>query len=260
MNVAARLTWLTRIGFAARGMLYIVIAVLIMRLGRAEDPAGALQYLGDRSGAVLLVVIAAGLVAYGVWRLSDAGFNIERHPASAKGHVERVGAGVSGVIHLLLAWQAIELLQGVRASGDSTEDGARMAMTLPGGPVLVMLGGAVFAGLAAYQLVKAVKASYLKHLEPQVARQPWARWSGRIGYAARGVVFAISGWLLVQAGLHSDADEAGGMAQALAWLDNPVDLIIGLGLLGFGIFSLIEARFRVLRDVPIDGAVRRMVG
>ena len=46
-------------------------------------------------------------------------------------------------------------------------------------------------------------------------RQPWARWSGRAGYAARGVVFIISGYLLLRAGFHEQASEAGGMDEAL---------------------------------------------
>lgn len=259
MDIDARLTWLTRIGFAARGLLYIVIAVLIARAGRAEDPAGALQYLGERSGSVLIVIIAAGLVGYGIWRLSDAAFNIERHEDGAKGYAERVGAGLSGVIHLVLAWQAIRLLQGVRSAGDGTENGARMAMALPGGPALLVLAGMLLGLLGLYQLVKAAKGSFLEHLKPSVATQPWAQWSGRLGYAARGVIFAISGWFLAQAGLDSDAKDAGGMAQALAWLDSPVDLIVAAGLLGFGLFSLIEARFLILRDVPVNRAVRRMM-
>ena len=63
MNTGARLTTLTRLGFAVRGALYIVIALLILRTGRAEDPAGALAYLGEGGGRLLLVLMAAGLTA-----------------------------------------------------------------------------------------------------------------------------------------------------------------------------------------------------
>jgi hypothetical protein len=105
--------------------------------------------------------------------------------------------------------------------------------------------------------VKAVKGSFLRYLEPRIAQQPWAQWSGRAGYAARGLVFLISGYLLLRAGLEEQAREAGGMAQVLSWLTDPFDLIVGAGLLGFGLFSLIEARFRQLHDVPVDAVVRR---
>jgi hypothetical protein len=258
MTASSRLTFLTRIGFATRGLLYIVIAILIVRTGRAEDPSGALEFLGKGGGQLLLGVTAAGLFAYGLWRLADMALDIERHGSDRKGLVERAGAGFSGIVHLFLAWQAIRLIRGAASSsGDSTREGAEMALELPGGWVLVMLGAAVLLALGAVQLVKAAKGSFLRYLEPQIAQQPWAQWSGRIGYAARGVVFLISGYLLAKAGLDERAGEAGGMAQVLSWLTSPFDWIVGAGLFGFGLFSLIEARFRQLHDVPIDDAVRR---
>jgi hypothetical protein len=257
MNASARLTLLTRIGFATRGLLYLVIAFLIVRTGRAEDPSGALEYLGRGGGRVLLGVMAAGLLGYGIWRLMDAAFDIERHGSDRKGATERLGAGISGLVHLFLAWQAVRLIQGVAASGDSTQGGTQAALQLPGGPALVILAGAVLFAVGIIQLVKAAKATFLRYLDPQVAKQPWAQWSGRAGYAARGLVFMISSYFLVRAGLEEEASEAGGMAQALSWLTSPWDMVIGAGLFGFGVFSLIEARYRQLHDVPVDGLVKR---
>jgi hypothetical protein len=43
----------------------------------------------------------------------------------------------------------------------------------------------------------------------------------------------------------------------LAWLEQPFDVVVALGLFGFGLFGLIEARFRRLHDVPVDGLMRR---
>lgn len=257
MNASSRLTALTRIGFATRGLLYLVIALLILRTGRAEDPSGAIEYLGQGGGQVLLSVIATGLTAYGIWRLADATLDIERHGSDRKGAMERAGAGVSGAIHLLLAWQAVQLMRGVASSGDGTREGARTAMQLPGGWALVLLGALVLAALGAVQLAKAAKGSFLRYLEPAVAKQPWVQWSGRAGYAARGLVFLISGYLLARAGIEEQAAEAGGMQRVLSWLTSPFDLIVGVGLLAFGLFSLVEARYRQLHDVPVDGAIRR---
>lgn len=137
MTASARLTALTRVGFAVRGLLYLVIAFLILRTGRAEDPSGAIEYLGRGGGRVLLLVIAAGLTAYGIWRLADAGLDIERHGAGHSGKLERAGAALSGLIHLFLAWQSIQLMRGAALSGDGTQAGARLALRLPGGWVLV---------------------------------------------------------------------------------------------------------------------------
>lgn len=258
MNASARLTTLTRIGFAVRGLLYLVIAFLILRTGRAEDPAGAIAYLGEGGGQLLLGAMAAGLVGYGVWRLADAALDIERHGDDRSGIAERVGAAASGAIHLFLAWQAVRLIQGAAQAGNGAQDGARAALELPGGPALVMIGGAVIALVGVVQLMKAAKGTFLRYLDPAVARQPWAQWSGRAGYAARGAVFLVSAYFLLRAGVASRASEAGGMAEVLAWLESPLDVLVALGLAAFGLFGLIEARFRRLHDVPVDGLVQRV--
>lgn len=245
----AGLTLLTRLGFAARGLLYLVIAYLLIRIGRAESPSGALDYLAQGGGEALLLAMIAGFVAYGVWRMADALFNVEHHEAGTKGLRERLGAAGSGIVHLLLAWQAVRLLQGSRSGGGGSEAGAQDALSLPGGELVLILAGAVLIGVGAFQVVKATKCSFLRHLEPGVANQPWAKWLGRAGYGARGVVFAISGYFLVRAGLQNEASEAGGIEEALAWLSEPWNLIVAAGLFGFGLYSLIEARFRVLHGV-----------
>lgn len=257
MNANARLTTLTRIGFATRGLLYTVIGLLVVRTGRTEDPSGAIEYLGRGGGQLLLGVMAAGLAAYGIWRLADAALDIERHGTDRKGVMERIGAGFSGAIHLLFAFQAIQLMRGAALSGDGAQEGARTAMQLPGGWALVLVGAAGLVVVGAIQLVKAVKGSFLRYLEPSAAKQAWVQWSGRSGYAARGLVFLISGYFLVRAGIDGQSSEAGGMARVLSWLTSPIDLIVGAGLLAFGIFSFVEARYRRLHDVPVDETIRR---
>lgn len=262
MDASARLTALTRIGFAARGLVYVVIGMLLIRAGRPEGPSGALQYLAEGGGELFMMLISAGFGAYGLWRLADALFNIERHPPDAKGLRERLGAGGSGVVHLLLAWQAVRLFRGDAAGReDSTAEASDAALSLLGPDELTLpAAGAVLLAAGAFQLIKAAKCSYLRHLEPQIASRDWAKWIGRLGYGARGIVFLISGYFLLKAGLQQPSGEAGGIEGALAWLDNPWDVLVAGGLIAFGLYSLVEARFRILHDVPVkeiaDGSVR----
>ena len=260
MNASARLTNLTRVGFAARGLLYLVIAYLVVHSGRAEDPSGALRVLAEGAGRWLLILVTLGLLAYGLWRLSDAALNIEGHEQGKKGLVKRLGAGASGVVHLFLAWQAVRLIQGAAGSsggGSGAEEGAQTALSLPGGQLMLMIAGLVLIGTGLFQFVKAYKFSFCDNLDRRVADEPWVRWTGRGGYAARGLVFLITGYFLAQAGLQEQAGEAGGMAEALAWLTSPWDIIVALGLALFGIFSLIEARYRVIHQVPVEGMAHK---
>lgn len=253
MNQAAsRLTMLTRLGFAARGLLYLVIAALVITTGRTEDPAGALRFLGQGGGKVLLIILTAGLIAYGIWRLSDAAFDIERHGNGKSAMAERAGAAASGLVHFFLAWQAIKLTEGIASAQEGgAQQQASSVLQLPGGATLLLLGGLILVGVGIFQLVKAVKASFLKHLEPRIASENWVEWTGRAGYAARSIVFLITGAFLFNSGLAEQASEAGGMAEALTWLNHPWDSVVAAGLMAFGLFSLIEARYRVLRDIPV---------
>jgi hypothetical protein len=57
----SRFQLLTRLGFAGRGLLYIVIGLLVILTGRTEDLTGALEYLGHGVGKVLLAVLAIGM-------------------------------------------------------------------------------------------------------------------------------------------------------------------------------------------------------
>lgn len=258
-QAAARLTTLTRLGFAARGLLYLVIAVLVISTGRTEDPAGALQYLGQGGGRVLLIILTVGLVAYGIWRLSDAAFDIEGHGTGKSAMAERAGAAATASVHFFLAWQAIKLTQGIAGAQEGgAQEQASSVLQMPGGATLLLVGGLILVGVGIFQLVKAAKASFLKHLEPRIAAENWVEWTGRAGYAARGIVFLITGAFLFNAGLADQASEAGGMADALAWLNDPWDSIVAVGLLAFGLFSLIEARYRVLRDVPVGELGHRL--
>src|SRR5690348_12843159 len=101
---------LTRLGFAARGLLYMLIAALVILTGETEDLTGALEYVGHGLGKLLLAVLAVGMAGYGLWRLSDAAFGMEsgRHRWKAWG--KRIAAATSGCIYSWLAFKAARIL------------------------------------------------------------------------------------------------------------------------------------------------------
>jgi hypothetical protein len=69
--------------------------------------------------------------------------------------------------------------------------------------------------------------------------------------AARGIVFCVSGFFLIQAARQSDASEARGLGEALQVLAQqpygPWILgIVALGLVAYGIYMVLQARYRRL--------------
>jgi hypothetical protein len=82
-------------------------------------------------------------------------------------------------------------------------------------------------------------------------KDSWATWSGRIGYAARGVVFCIIGFFIIQAALDFNPTEAKGLDEALGTLAQNyfgawVLGIVAVGLIAYGFYMLVEARYRKL--------------
>ncbi len=250
MDRVASLETATRIGFAARGLLYFTIGFLVIRAGRTVSQSGALEYLNTGSGKLAVAVMAIGFVAYGVWRLTEALVDSEGHGSDAKGLAARAGGIVSGITHIGLAYAAASLATGIgaRASGDPAERGAAMALTLPGGVAMLWVAGAILIGTGAYQMLKAVRLGFLRYIDADAARSPAVKWIGRLGYAARGVVFLAMGAFLIQAARRARAAEAGGIDQVLDWFPESLQLVVAAGLALFGLFSLVEARYRRITD------------
>lgn len=250
---------LTRLGFAARGLMYTLVAWLSLRAGRGEDTAGALDYLNGGAGKVILCLMALGFFFYGLWRVAGAWLDSEGHGSDRKGIAIRLGGVGSGLIHFGFFYYVARLLLGERGGGGSSEraeQGAATALSLPGGQTLVIIAAIAFLAVGLYQIYKGAKGKFLRHLDDRAARQAWVRLAGRLGYAARGVVFLVVGYFMAKAGFDENPGEAGGMAEALASLPRTVRIGVASGLGLFGLFSLVEARHRVIRD-PADMLPRR---
>jgi hypothetical protein len=107
------------------------------------------------------------------------------------------------------------------------------------------------------QLYKAGTCSFLEHLDER-ARQPVAKWLGRIGFAARGVVFLTLAWLLARGALLHSVAGAGGLEQALDALRGPLEVPVAAGLFVFGLYSIVEARYRSIHKPPTEHIKRKV--
>ena len=79
----------------------------------------------------------------------------------------------------------------------------------------------------------------------------WAIRVGRFGLAARAVVLGVSGVLVLQAARAYDPSRAGGIREVLRILGRQYASgwllgLVALGLVAFGIFGLVEARYRTI--------------
>lgn len=251
----------TRLGFAARALMYVLLGWIALRTGRSEGNAEVLEYLQGGAGQVVLAVMAIGFFAYGLWRLIEAAVDSEGHGGDAKGVAVRIGGAVSGLVHFALGVYAMRLATSDTGSGGGTaaEEGAATALSLPGGTVLLMVAAASLIATAGYQFVKSAKGTFLKHLQVEAARRSWVKWAGRAGYAARGVVFLIMGWFLWRAAQDHNAGRAGDVGSALEALSGPLQAAVAVGLLLFGIFSAVEAVYRRINNPEVISRLQSRV-
>ncbi|MES2523847.1 MAG: DUF1206 domain-containing protein [Gemmatimonadota bacterium] len=264
-SASPALVFFGRAGYAAKGIVYIVIGVLAARAafgrgGQATDTKGALGVIGDGPfGTVALALIAAGLLGYMAWRLVAAITDAEGEGNKPTKLVVRAAQAGRGLLYGALGLQAIRFLQG-RGGGEGSapEDWSARLLQLPYGRFLVGAAGLGMIGYAIYQLYRASSDKKVrKHLDLGYAGHTQATWIvrlGKFGIAARAVVFGMIGVLLIRAARESDPSEAGGIGQSLRELANGdngqiVFPIVAIGLAAYGVYQIATARYRRMRAV-----------
>jgi hypothetical protein len=256
---------IARLGYGARGAVYIVVGALALLAsvgqgGRAGDSKDALRaVLAGPFGAVVVALIAIGLLGFALWRLVEAVTDADRRGTSAKGLAIRGAHLISAGLYLGLAVSAASLSLGLGMSGgDGMHDGTAWLLGRPFGRWLVALGGLAVIGGGFGFLGKAWRGDVTDRLALDArARARWAGPIGRFGYAARGLAFLIIGGFLIVAAWHQRSSDAKGLAEAFALLRaQPYGgILLGLvaaGHAAFGAFGLIQARYRHIDAPDID--------
>jgi hypothetical protein len=251
---------LARFGYATKGVVYIVVGGMATLAafglgGETTDVRGALQEIETKPfGRAVLITVAFGLVGYVLWRWVQALADTERKGTKLKGILIRIGYFFSGAVYAGLALTAAKVLIDVDEPDSSSqlqEQWIARVMSMPFGRTLIILTGGFVIGFGLYQIYKGIKAKFRKRLklgEMNETKDTWATWSGRIGYAARGLVFCIIGFFVIQAALHFEPDEAKGLDEALQTLaENYYGAwalgVVAVGLIFYGFYMLVEARY-----------------
>jgi hypothetical protein len=254
---------LGRFGHAAIGLVYATIGVLaaqaaLGRGGGTTDSQGALAWLVQRPhGHALLVALAVGLAGYAAWRVVEAILDTESKGSDPKGIAARLVYAGIGATYAALALSALRLglqwADGDGGGGDaSARDWTAWLLSQPFGQILVVAAGLVIVGVALFQFYVAYTEKFCDPLrmgELSGSQQRLVRLTGRVGYAARGVAFAIIGMLLAMAGLHARPAEARGLGGALDTLaEQPFGPwllgAVAVGLVAYGAFMLVQSLYR----------------
>jgi len=259
----------SRLGLVCRGTVYLLVGYLALRLalathGRGGAPAssaGAVQAVTEPAwGRVLLVLLVAGLGAYALTQLVEAAFRPARATGTMGRWRQRAVSSWGFLVYSVFCVSTARLLAETppkqTAQSEQRQDvGMTAALLRSGwGRLLIVLVGilVVAGGLEAGR--RAVRLNFRERFTVEHMSRALAiitRALGAFGCAARAVVFVLVGVFLVKAAVLSSAKQTKGLdaifrsvagAAYGSWLLG----LLASGILCYGLYCLVEARYRDL--------------
>jgi hypothetical protein len=244
------------LGLATRGVLYLVIAWLAgsIALGHTRQQAnqkGAIATLaGHRGGSVTLWILGLGLAAYSFWRLTEA---VVGTAAEGRKLGPRVQSLVRALSYAAFAVIAFQFVLGAHGQGQDQQQQSATARLIrhPSGRLLVGAIGVVVVAIGLWMIADGLRKRFVRELRVQELPRSTRELVivlGVVGNTARGAVFALAGWLALDAAMTSHPDKSAGLDGALRTLANrpygPLLLLaVAAGLFAFGLYGLAAARW-----------------
>jgi len=262
--------WLARGGLVAKGVSFGIVGVLAIGVaagsgGKATSRQGALQTLAQHTwGTVLLVLLAIGFSGYAIWRFVQA-FAEREDDGGEKGWLKKWGKRGGyigrGLIYAVLTFTTVKILIGSGERQSQSEKAHKTAAAVlgwPGGRWIVAVGGLCIVGAGLWNFYRGITKKFEDKWHTSEMSKPERAWGGRAGVAghlARSVVFTLIGVFVAKAAIDYDPKNAIGIDGALQKLADASygPFLLGLtaaGLLCYGLFCLVDARYR---DVSTNG-------
>jgi hypothetical protein len=255
--VSGPLVWMIRIGYAARGVVFIIVGgfALLAAGGFGAHPQGARDALEfafrPPFGGVFLWTLAAGLVCFAGWRFVQSIFDADRHGSHLYGLMRRAVLGCSGLFYVALAaaTAGITFEERHQTEDQSAREWTAWIMAQPLGRLALALIAIGFGSVALGLAVKAFRAPYRDSLDATEAQRRVAVALGSFGIMTRALLFLLVGLVLGGAALDADSREAESLAGVLRAMQDQAygGVLLGiaaLGLLAFGFFQIIESTAR----------------
>ena len=248
-----------RAGIVAKGISYGLVGFLAVKLavgssGKATSREGALASLAQEPlGKVGLALLGIGFVGFALWQLTRTVLG-GRDGDGAKGWAKRAGYLGRAAIYGALAFATWRILLGARGGSQTQEARENTAVVLewPGGRWIVAAAALAILGAGAWNVYRGAGQKFVDAWRTgamsRVARR-WGTRAGVLGHVARGIVFGLIGAFLLKAAIEYEPREAVGLDGALqevaqASYGRFALGIVACGLVLYGIFCLVDARFR----------------
>ena len=256
---------IARVGFAAKGLLYIIMGYLSFEIvigigGQTAGMKEVLTTIHQQSGPfgdIILILLAAGLAGHAYWRFIQSVFNADNKKIDFKNLLDRVGYFTSVILYGGLAYFSLKIMGGSGGSGSSTEGITALVLSKPFGRWLIIIAGLAIGGSGLFQIYFGTFSKFefkYKLGEMSNFEEKLTRYISMVGLTARGIVFILISIFLIQAAIEYNPQKAAGIGKALSkalyepyghWLLGAA----AVGLAAYGGYCIILAKFR---KIPIN--------
>jgi hypothetical protein len=258
MDTRYAIKMIARVGYAAKCVVYCILGVLTIytafsaaRADEVSKKSVFQEILSVPFGTLSLTAITIGLACYVTWRvvqgITNPG-NLDMN--EPKEVLMRIFYFFSAIAYGLATYVAMKVLMGSSDNSQQQQVSDNILQETWGALLVGTISLAIIV-FAFIQLKHAMKVDFMDKFVASMSRRQrkLAEWSGRLGFACRGVIYLIVGGFFVNASITQNSEKAGGLAEALKtlivqpfgpWLVAAV----GIGLIGFGVFCGLEGRYR----------------
>ncbi|MDO1450680.1 DUF1206 domain-containing protein [Rhodocytophaga aerolata] len=255
--------YLAQIGLTAKGILYCLFGILMFMA--AFELGSSINNIGRKKvflfleemiiGRVLLGLEVIGLACYCIWKLIQAIKDTELKGTNIKGIINRLRYATNGASYGMLTLFAAQLV--FETDRDNGSSSLRKTITTamlqnPWGYWLVILAAITIALGGAYYVYQGLTGSYQQKIKEVFLKDNAERImikAGKAGYAARGIVWIIVGYLTLRAALNV---RRGGIQNAFQFLESSFygSYLLGgvaVGLICYSLFVFMQAKFQISR-------------
>ncbi len=247
---------LARAGFAASGILHLLVGAIAIRLatggtGSADFSGAVAEMATQPAGPFLLWASFAACAALAIWQASDAIFDYTHLPAKQKA-ANKAKAAAQAVVFAGLALTLMSFAMGTGSDEDNRKAASDLTFSLmkaPGGVALLVLLGTAIAVTGVVYAIRGLRKSFEKHLV--LPGNSTARTAvsvlGVAGYVAKGTVLLLTGLLIAVAAWQSHPEQSTGLDGGLRGLrDQPMGIYllaaVGAGLICYGVYMIVRAK------------------
>jgi hypothetical protein len=245
-----------KIGIITKGIIYSLAGLLTFLAavnlgGEVSGKNGVISFLEDQTfGKIIVMLIAAGLIMYAIWRFCSAFLDSKEEGSDKKGILKRIGYAISGLIYGGLAYS---ILNNSLSSGGTKTSATQLLLDNEGGEYLLYGIGLILWAVGFYQFYKGYSGKFLDDIQQsgKIESEELLRKTGTYGFIARGIAFILFAFFVYLAASEKNAEAIKGLEGMFNFLQgfsygNILMGLMSIGLLCYGVYQYFLARYSSL--------------